>query len=466
MSCTDDLPRLSQNSSTPFKSSQPHLAQGSENQPCTNLASHRSVPNNEQSDASATESKRPVMQENVSFDAGPESPEHSAAVLTHSQYEVASDHPINGKSPPGSVHFVLQTDGSEHASVDFIDVPHPQGPTPSFPNTTSASRRRRSLLLGKNLQMMPPPAEQDDLQEQSSTSSDRDVFWRWNAYMRKQSRLMASLSKATQLRRQCLELRRRFNHETFSKSMSMSEKVLQGDEPDSGESFGEESLDVSTLMQLELRLDRLDEQLVRDSDDAVEAAPRVLNRMQKRLPVFLARHQIDFRGDSTSTSDETEADFEPHLDAPAAELLKKQREVDYLEDEILVLRVDRNRIEDANKAVHYDSPSDADVEAKSLADIDKKIDDAFSRLKSAEAELESSRDTSTREMATTLQGEVDHLSELILSSNVVDKAADRTSNTASNANTSVPQATMLVAQPNEPEIETFPETSTDSDEAG
>lgn len=157
--------------------------------------------------------------------------------------------------------------------------------------------------------------------------------------------------------------------------------------------------DVSTLQQRETRLDELDEQLIHEINDTLQAAPRVLNMMQKRLPIMLAKHQIDFRAQSNSTSDMSSADFELHLDPPAAELLRQQREVDRLEDEILVLRIEQSRLED-------DLPARGEEQQQqdpaAIEQLDRKIAEAIQKLRAAQAEYEQSRDV-------TVETEPDHL---------------------------------------------------------
>lgn len=394
------------------------------------------MPKHEQPHPSATENKPPDMSEREPSDAASALSQQATTTLKRSQDQAASDTQMTGESPPKSEHFIMHTNEPERAFVDLVDFPYPHD------STTSKSRRRRPLSPGNNLPTMSQFPDAGSLPEESRTSSSKDVQWRWNAYLQKHVKLMAGLSEAAQLRRQLRGLRDKSNYD----SKSLSEEVTQDEKIETQELFGGPFMEASKLNQLESQLDRLDEQLIRDIDQTLQAAPKALNMIQKRLPILLPRHHIDFRGGSTSSGEDFDAEFELHLDSPAAELLGKQREVDHLEDEILILRHDRNRIADANQTVEDETPIDADVEDRSLGYIDKKINDTIVRLKTVKAELERSRD-----MAITLESEVNHVPEMLVPPNFGGRPPELTSITFSNADTLVPEGKILLEKPMEPD---------------
>lgn len=218
-------------------------------------------------------------------------------------------------------------------------------------------------------------------------------LWRWSAFIHKHRKLMTVLNEATQLRRLCIERRRNSD----SVSTQLTEEGLQAMPVDTrsstGESSGESPVDAPTLHEIEMRLDQLDEQLIRDASDLLQATPRVLNMMQTRLPTLLAKHLLDFRGDSGADSESVAfSEQEQDLDPVAAEILRKQGEMDSLEDEILRLQATRTRKED-----ECELPGNEDQEFQSqaqefLKDLDHKITEAVAELKTMRAELERSRD--------------------------------------------------------------------------
>ena len=176
--------------------------------------------------------------------------------------------------------------------------------------------------------------------------------------------------------------------------MPLSNQAPQTEGVDTQSSVGDFSVDGHTLQQLEMRLEMLDEELIRESAETLRAGPRVLNEMKKRLPILLARHQVDFLGDASTSDSVASEDFEQALDPAAAELLRKQQAVDRLEDKILVLVHELGRKEDEIFFLGEGYEQSAE-DQQGLEHLAGELAQARKQLTALNAELERSRDIST-----------------------------------------------------------------------
>lgn len=252
-------------------------------------------------------------------------------------------------------------------------LPAQQKP-PIVPDDESSDSRSTATPIPSKYQTTPgdpgespPPAlDEDTGLEQSGTSLSDNALWRWNAFTQKQANVMRVLSQAATLRRQCLQLR------------------------NTKEALIESTMDTPTLEQLDAQIVQLDMKFLRDIAETLEAAPQVVSMIKKRLPITLARHQLDFRGGSSTNDDRDSAEFELDQDPAQAEILEHLSESNQLEETIMSLRRERSCVEEASQTGHDESSVD-------MADLDKKIEDATNRLKTLRAKLERLRDEATSE---------------------------------------------------------------------
>lgn len=236
---------------------------------------------------------------------------------------------------------------SETNSKDIVDADDVFRPSDALPRTpdvpvlgAQSTSGQSSLPSGVRTPTQSIDSDLGATSKPSITSpTPEEALLLFNAFESKHESMMSRLADVTQLRRQCLHIRRRSGYQRARSSIEMHFSGAEG-----AEELDEEAIhDASELQELEDRLEKLDEQLLRDFNDLFQAGPRILGKMKKRLPIMLARHQLDFRGDASISSDTTTADRDEDMDATATALLAKQRQLDALEDRILLLRHRRDR---------------------------------------------------------------------------------------------------------------------------
>lgn len=233
--------------------------------------------------------------------------------------------------------------------------------------------------------------------EKPASGRSNTSLHRYNVFIRTHRSLKVTLTETTRLRRQCHELRK----QSMSHAHSLSVEGLQTGTPEPTSSTDQTAFDVSELQQLERSLCKLDEKLINEISDMLQAAPRVLDR----IPVLLAKHHLGFRGSSGSNSDKSPVDQDPHLDPQAQEVLSKLQEIDGLEEEILKLRSQRGGLEGDSLSR---GDEDRQQDPVAIERLDREIAEAIQKLKDSKSDLENSRDMSVETGLNYLEAGLDY----------------------------------------------------------
>ncbi|ETN43154.1 uncharacterized protein HMPREF1541_02312 [Cyphellophora europaea CBS 101466] len=261
--------------------------------------------------------------------------------------------------------------------------------TPSvLPSPGSADQQRAAPMSGASQSEPVAPASEPEHPATHERSPVEEALWMWNAFLAKHRTMTTVLSEVTQLRRACIKVRRLQREYQSERQMDSVPNS-----PRSRAQSGSESSPPSmSLEAIESRLEQLDEELLREADTMLRAAPRVLSRMQKRMPMMLAKYQLDFRGDTSTSDASSVVEFEEELGPTALELLSKQAQIHDLEDQILLYRHQRNRYEEDARARAGEGRALYNDDQSVLEDLDRKIEAHIGKLKILQDEMEQSRD--------------------------------------------------------------------------
>jgi hypothetical protein len=190
--------------------------------------------------------------------------------------------------------------------------------------------------------------------EHSNTSEQHGLspISRFQYFQSHNESMLASLGEAMNLRRRCLDLRRHLRQQqTQPTPVAHRPSRKSSKRPDR-----DKQDEAQELAALELQLEIVDGRLLRDGAEMHRLAPMVLNDMRTSLPIMLSRHRLDFRGDTTSSDDQSSTDFDFELDEPATELRRMEQDVGALEEQILWLRHQRD-----SERVYMLTASEADT---------------------------------------------------------------------------------------------------------
>jgi hypothetical protein len=228
----------------------------------------------------------------------------------------------------------------------------------------------------------------------SQTSNHIKEMNQWEAFLRKHDRIVSLRIRACDVRRRCLEGRKELRRlEFFSNRGTIG--PYQRHESQSKTSGSNLFDAIATLEEDEQRLDELDQAIIAAEDEMARAAPKLLRKMQESLPSMIEKHQLDFRGTASVSTEDVASALDDPLGPTAEEMAQKQRLVNKLENDVLALRGKRDRLvdivstcEDDQEA--YDGQWNEDL--SELQDLDGQIDDKLAQLVVLRTDIDHMRD--------------------------------------------------------------------------
>ncbi|KPI37576.1 uncharacterized protein AB675_4049 [Cyphellophora attinorum] len=223
--------------------------------------------------------------------------------------------------------------------------------------------------------------------DSSETSSNVKEMNQWEAFIKKHERVVGLRIRACDLRRRCVQGRKEIR-----RLEGYTSRGLFGPIPSGSNLFDA----VEALERDEQRLDELDQMIISAEQEMTRAAPKLLRRMRKSLPSMIEKHQLDFRGESSVSTEAASSALDDPLDPTAEEMDDKQKQMNKLENEVLALRGKRDRLaeilsdqEEENQEVY---PEQWNEDLAELQDLKGQIDNKLSQLGVLKTEIDHMRD--------------------------------------------------------------------------
>ena len=233
--------------------------------------------------------------------------------------------------------------------------------------------------------------------ESSQAASRNRTMHKWEAFLDQHERVVRFRIQAGDLRRRCIAGRqevRKLQSEQYQHplgSLHDSRSISAPSDRVQALADAIEGLEVN-----EQRLDELDQMIITEEEQMTRAAPRVLSQMQEALLPMIERHQLDYRGDASTSANTNSTDLEDALDATAAAMAQRQERGDSLENEVLVYRAQRNKLlETIGDSTDEQSSTDEEQvheDRSRLQELDGFIETRLNQLSSLRADMERVRD--------------------------------------------------------------------------